>query len=36
MFVEPQYSVLRIGSGVPTFQVYVGFNIQFPLGSFGR
>jgi hypothetical protein len=35
-FVEPQYAVLRAGDGVPTFQVFVGFNIQFPLGSFGR
>ena len=35
-FVEPQYSVLRVGDGVPTFQVFVGFNIQFPLGGSGR
>jgi hypothetical protein len=35
-FVEPQYSVLRVGAGVPTFQVFAGFNIQFPLGGAGR
>lgn len=34
-FVEPQYSVIRNGEGVPTFQVYAGFNVQFPLGSGG-
>lgn len=35
-FVEPQYSVLRDGAGVPTFQVYVGFNLQFPKRDPGR
>ena len=35
-FVEPQYSVLRVGAGVPTFQVFVGLNIQFPLSGSGR
>ncbi|TAJ36391.1 MAG: hypothetical protein EPO55_22105 [Reyranella sp.] len=32
-FVEPQYSAIRSGDGVPTFQVYAGFNVQFPLGG---
>jgi hypothetical protein len=35
-FVEPQYAVLQTGAGVPTFQVFVGFNIQFPLGGGGH
>lgn len=35
-FIEPQYSVIRSGDGVPTFQVYAGFNVQFPLGGASR
>jgi hypothetical protein len=31
LFIEPQYSVVHSGAGVPTFQVFAGFNIQFPL-----
>ena len=31
LFIEPQYSVVHSGTGVPTFQVFAGFNIQFPL-----
>ena len=31
VFVEPQYSVVQSGLGVPSFQVYAGINIQFPL-----
>lgn len=36
VFVEPQYSAIRNGEGVPTFQVYAGFNVQFPLGGGSR
>lgn len=32
-FVEPQYSAVRSGVGVPAFQVFFGFNIQFPPGA---
>jgi hypothetical protein len=35
-FVEPQYSAIRNGEGVPTFQVYAGINVQFPLGGAGK
>ena len=35
-FLEPQYSVIRAGDGVPTFQVYGGVNFQFPLGGGSR
>ncbi|MBX9945284.1 MAG: hypothetical protein K2Y40_14465 [Reyranella sp.] len=35
-FIEPQYSLIRIGDGVPTFQVYSGINFQFPLGGNSR
>ncbi len=35
-FVEPQYSAIRNGEGVPTFQVYAGVNMQFPLGGGSR
>lgn len=31
LFVEPQYSVLQTGAGVPSFQVFAGVNLQFPL-----
>ena len=31
LFVEPQYSVVQTGPGVPSFQVYVGANLQFPV-----
>lgn len=31
VFVEPQYSVLQTGPGVPSFQVFTGVNLQFPL-----
>jgi hypothetical protein len=30
VYLEPQYSVLQVGQGVPVFQVFAGFNIQFP------
>ncbi len=36
VFVEPQYSAIRNGEGVPTFQLYAGINVQFPLGGGGR
>ena len=36
LFVEPQYAAIRNGEGVPTFQVYAGFNVQFPLGGGSR
>ncbi len=35
-FVEPQYAAIRNGEGVPTFQVYAGINVQFPLGGGSR
>lgn len=35
-FVEPQYAAIRNGEGVPTFQVYAGINVQFPLGGRSR
>ena len=31
VFVEPQYSVLQTGAGVPSFQVFTDVNLQFPL-----
>jgi hypothetical protein len=31
LFAEPQYSVIRSGIGVPTWQVFAGFNIQIAL-----
>ena len=31
VFVEPQYSVVQTGIGVPSFQVFAGVNLQFPL-----
>lgn len=36
LFVEPQYAAIRNGAGVPTFQVYGGINVQFPLGGGSR
>lgn len=30
-FAEPQFTVVREGAGVPHFQLFVGFNMQFPL-----
>ena len=30
-FLEPQYSVIRSGAGVPTLQVYTGFNLQIKI-----
>ncbi|MBI3197783.1 MAG: hypothetical protein HYZ40_09805 [Rhodospirillales bacterium] len=36
LFVEPQYSAIRNGEGVPTFQLYAGINVQFPLGGASR
>ena len=30
IYLEPQYSVLQTGPGIPVFQVFAGFNIQFP------
>jgi hypothetical protein len=32
-FVEPQYSVIRSGAGVATWQIYAGINLQFALGG---
>lgn len=32
MFVEPQYSVVQSGIGVPSFQIFAGLIIQFPHG----
>jgi hypothetical protein len=32
MFVEPQYSVVQSGIGVPSFQIFAGLIIQFPQG----
>jgi hypothetical protein len=32
MYLEPQYSVVQSGPGQPSFQVFAGFNIQFPPG----
>ena len=32
MNLEPQYSVVQSGIGQPAFQVFAGFNIQFPPG----
>jgi hypothetical protein len=31
LFAEPQYSVIRSGIGVPTWQIFAGFNIQIAL-----
>jgi hypothetical protein len=31
VFVEPQYSVLQTGPGVPSFQVFAGVVLQFPV-----
>ncbi|WP_421994207.1 hypothetical protein [Reyranella sp.] len=31
VFVEPQYSVLQTGAGVPSFQVFTGIVLQFPV-----
>ncbi len=33
LFAEPQYSVVRSGVGVPTWQIFAGFNIQVALGN---
>jgi hypothetical protein len=33
LFAEPQYSVIRSGVGVPTWQIFAGFNIQVALGG---
>jgi hypothetical protein len=30
VFLEPQFSVLRKGTGQPSFQVFAGINVQFP------
>ena len=30
LFVEPQYSVVQAGTGVPSFQIFAGMVIQFP------
>ncbi len=32
MYLEPQYAVVQNGIGQPSFQVFAGFNIQFPPG----
>ncbi|MNJ91292.1 hypothetical protein D3C87_89420 [compost metagenome] len=31
LFVEPQWTVVHEGDGLPNFQTFVGFNLQFPL-----
>ena len=36
VFVEPQYSVLQTGVGVPSFQVFAGVILQFPVQAHGR
>ncbi len=36
MFVEPQYSVVQGGAGVPSFQIFAGLIIQFPNGASSR
>ncbi|MBS0560855.1 MAG: hypothetical protein JSR21_12440 [Proteobacteria bacterium] len=33
LFLEPQYSVIRSGVGVPVWQVFGGFNLQVALGG---
>ncbi len=33
LFVEPQYSVIRSGVGVPTWQIFAGLNLQFAIGG---
>ncbi len=33
VFVEPQYSVVQTGPGVPSFQVFAGIVLQFPVRS---
>ncbi len=30
-FVEPQYSVIHSGAGVPVWQIFAGINFQFAL-----
>jgi len=32
MYLEPQYSAVQSGIGQPSFQLFAGFNIQFPPG----
>jgi len=32
-FAEPQFSVGHDGTGQPGFQVFAGFNLQFPIGK---
>jgi hypothetical protein len=36
IFVEPQYSVLQTGPGVPAFQIFTGIVLQFPVRRSGR
>ena len=36
VFVEPQYSVLQTGAGVPSFQVFAGVVLQFPIRGEAR
>ena len=36
IFVEPQYSVLQTGAGVPSFQVFAGVVLQFPIRGEAR
>jgi hypothetical protein len=36
IFVEPQYSVVQTGPGVPSFQVFTGVVLQFPVRRSGR
>lgn len=31
-FLEPQFTVAHDGAGQPTFQIFAGLNLQFPLG----
>lgn len=32
-FIEPQYSVIHSGAGVPVWQIFAGINFQFALGG---
>ncbi len=36
IFVEPQYSVVQTGLGVPAFQIFTGVVLQFPVRRAGR
>jgi hypothetical protein len=32
-FIEPQYSVIRSGAGIPAWQIFGGINLQFAIGG---